>query len=325
MSSRFPYERVVVTGGAGFLGSYVVERLRGQGVENIFVPRSKDYDLVRAENIRRLYDDANPDLVIHLAAVVGGIGANRANPGRFFYDNLMMGAQLMEEARLRGVRKFVAVGTICAYPKFTPVPFKEDDLWNGYPEETNAPYGLAKKMMLVQSQAYREQYGFNSIFLLPVNLFGARDNFDPQSSHVIPALMRKCVEAMRQGEDHITCWGTGAATREFLHADDCARGILLAAEKYDKSEPVNLGAGFEISIKDLAEKIAALIGFKGRLVWDASQPDGQPRRRLDTSRAEREFGFRAQIGFDEGLKQTIEWYRHFVMPALAPASQNGQS
>jgi GDP-L-fucose synthase len=308
MSSGFPYERVVVTGGAGFLGSYVVEKLRGRGVENIFVPRSKDYDLVRAENIRRLYDDANPDLVIHLAAVVGGIGANRANPGRFFYDNLMMGAQLMEEARLRGVRKFVALGTICAFPKFTPVPFKEDDLWNGYPEETNAPYGLAKKMMLVQSQAYREQYGFNSIFLLPVNLYGMRDNFDPQSSHVIPALIRKCVKAMRRGEDHINCWGTGAATREFLHADDCARGILLATEKYDKSEPVNLGAGFEISIKDLAEKIAALTGFKGRLVWDASQPDGQPRRSLDTSRAEREFGFRARIGFDEGLNQTIEWY-----------------
>jgi GDP-L-fucose synthase len=310
MSSGFPYERVVVTGGAGFLGSYVIEKLRERGVEKVFVPRSKDYDLVKAENIRRLYDDANPDLVIHLAAVVGGIGANRANPGRYFYENLMMGVQLIEEARLRGVRKFVALGTICAFPKFTPVPFKEDDLWNGYPEETNAPYGLAKKMMLVQSQAYREQYGFNSIFLLPVNLFGARDNFDPQSSHVIPALIRKCVEAMRRGEDHITCWGTGAATREFLHADDCARGILLATEKYDKSEPVNLGAGFEISIKDLAEKIAALTGFKGRLVWDASQPDGQPRRRLETSRAEREFGFRAQIGFDEGLKQTIEWYRN---------------
>jgi GDP-L-fucose synthase len=310
MPSRFPYERVVVTGGSGFLGSYVVENLRERGVENIFVPRKQDYDLVRAENIRRLYEDANPDLVIHLAAVVGGIGANRANPGKFFYDNLMMGAQLMEEARLRGVRKFVALGTICAYPKFTPVPFKEDDLWNGYPEETNAPYGLAKKMMLVQSQAYREQYGFNSIFLLPVNLYGVRDNFDPQSSHVIPALIRKCVEAMRRGEGHINCWGTGAATREFLHADDCARGILLATEKYDKSEPVNLGAGFEISIKNLAEKIAALTGFKGRLVWDASQPDGQPRRSLDTSRAEREFGFRARIGFDEGLKQTIEWYRN---------------
>jgi len=310
MSNGFPYERVIVTGGAGFLGSYLVEKLRERGVENILVPRSKDYDLVRAENIRRLYDDANPDLVIHLAAVVGGIGANRASPGRFFYDNLMMGAQLMEEARLRGVRKFVALGTICAFPKFTPVPFKEDDLWNGYPEETNAPYGLAKKMMLVQSQAYREQYGFNSIFLLPVNLYGMRDNFDPRSSHVIPALIRKCFEAMSRGEDHINCWGTGAATREFLHADDCARGILLATEKYDKSEPVNLGAGFEISIKDLAEKIAALTGFKGRLVWDASQPDGQPRRSLDTSRAEREFGFRARIGFDEGLKQAIEWYRN---------------
>ncbi|MGH9768755.1 MAG: GDP-L-fucose synthase family protein [Blastocatellia bacterium] len=310
MSNRFPYERVVVTGGAGFLGSYVVEKLRARGVENIFVPRRKDYDLVRAENIRRLYDDANPDLVIHLAAVVGGIGANRANPGKYFYDNLMMGSQLMEEARLRGVRKFVAIGTICAYPKFTPVPFKEDDLWKGYPEETNAPYGLAKKMMLVQSQAYREQYGFNSIFLLPVNLFGARDNFDLQSSHVILALIRKCVEAVRTGRDHIACWGTGVVTREFLHADDCARGIVLATEKYDRSDPVNLGAGFEISIKDLAEKIAVLTGFKGRLVWDATQPDGQPRRCLDTSRAEREFGFRARIGFDEGLKQTIEWYRN---------------
>ena len=314
MSNKFPYERVVVTGGAGFLGSYVVEKLRERGVENIVVPRSKDYDLVKVENIRRLYDEARPDLVIHLAAVVGGIGANRANPGRYFYDNLMMGVQLIEEARLRGVKKFLATGTICAYPKFTPVPFKEDDLWNGYPEETNAPYGLAKKMMLVQSQAYRDQYGFNSIFLLPVNLYGARDNFDLQSSHVIPALIRKCVEAIRRGEDQIVCWGTGAATREFLHADDCARGILLAAEKYDKSDPVNLGAGFEISIRDLAEKIAALTGFKGRLVWDASQPDGQPRRRLDTSRAEREFGFRAQIGFDEGLKQTIDWYRSQTDP-----------
>jgi GDP-L-fucose synthase len=310
MSSEFPYERVVVTGGAGFLGSYVVEKLRERGVENIFVPRSKDYDLVRAENIRRLYDDANPDLVIHLAAVVGGIGANRANPGRYFYDNLVMGTQLIEEARLRGVRKFVALGTICAYPKFTPVPFKEDDLWNGYPEETNAPYGLAKKMMLVQSQAYRDQYGFNSIFLLPVNLYGAGDNFDPKSSHVIPALIRKCVEAIRRGEDQVVCWGTGVATREFLHADDCARGILLATEKYDKSEPVNLGVGFEISIRELSEKIAALTGFRGRLVWDASQPDGQPRRRLDTSRAEREFGFSARIGFDEGLKLTIDWYRN---------------
>lgn len=320
MSNRFPYERVVVTGGAGFLGSYVVEKLRARGVENIFVPRSGEFDLVRRENIQRLYDTAAPDLVIHLAAVVGGIGANRANPGKYFYENLMMGAQLIEEARLRsndsdksgnpgGVKKFVAIGTICAYPKFTPVPFREDDLWNGYPEETNAPYGLAKKMMLVQSQAYREQYGFNSVFLLPVNLYGPRDNFDMQSSHVIPALIRKCVEAVRNGENQIVCWGSGQVTREFLHADDCAEAILMAAEKYDGSEPVNIGAGFEISIKDLAEKIADLTGFQGRLVWDTSQPDGQPRRCLDTSRAERAFGFRARISFDEGLKQTIDWYR----------------
>lgn len=309
MSNQFPYQRVVVTGGAGFLGSYLIDKLRERGVGKIFIPRSRDYDLVRIEDVRRLYHDADPDLVIHLAAVVGGIGANRANPGRYFYDNLMMGVQLMEEARLRGVRKFVATGTICAYPKFTPVPFKEDDLWNGYPEETNAPYGLAKKMMLVQSQAYREQYGFNSIFLLPVNLYGPRDNFDLQSSHVIPALIRKCVEAIQTGSEQITCWGTGRVTREFLHAQDCAEGIMLATEKYDKSDPVNLGSGFEISIKDLAEKIAALTGFKGRLVWDSSQPDGQPRRCLDVTRAEREFGFRARIGFDQGLKQTIDWFK----------------
>lgn len=308
MDNKFPYERVIVTGGAGFLGSYVVRKLRERGVERIFVPRSREYDLVRAENIRRLYDDAQPDLVIHLAAVVGGIGANRDNPGKYFYDNLMMGVQLIEEGRVRGLKKFVATGTICAYPKFTPVPFKEDDLWNGYPEETNAPYGLAKKMMLVQSQSYREQYGFNSIFLLPVNLYGPRDNFDLHSSHVIPALIRKCVEAVRRGEDEIPCWGTGAATREFLHAEDCAEGLLMAAERYDKSDPVNLGAGFEISIRDLAEKIGRLTGFKGRFVWDRSKPDGQPRRCLDTSRAEREFGFHARIGFDEGLRQTIDWY-----------------
>jgi len=308
MPDKFPYERVVVTGGAGFLGSYVVERLRQRGVENIIIPRRKDYDLVKIEDVRRLYDDAQPDLVIHLAAVVGGIGANRVNPGKYFYENLMMGVQLMDEARLRNLKKFVATGTICAYPKFTPVPFKEDDLWNGYPEETNAPYGLAKKMMLVQSQAYRQQYDFNSIFLLPVNLYGPRDNFDPESSHVIPALIRKCVEAIKANADHITCWGTGVATREFLHAEDCAEGLVLAAEKYDKSEPVNLGAGFEISIKDLTEKIVALTGFKGRIEWDASKPDGQPRRCLETTRAEREFGFRARIGFDEGLRQTIDWY-----------------
>jgi GDP-L-fucose synthase len=310
--SNFPYQRVVVTGGAGFLGSYVVAKLQARGVEHVFVPRSRDYDLVQGEAVRRLYADTNPDLVIHLAAVVGGIGANRDNPGKYFYENLMMGAQMIEQARQHGIKKFVATGTICAYPKFTPVPFKEDDLWNGYPEETNAPYGLAKKMMLVQSQAYREQYGYNSIFLLPVNLYGPRDNFDPHSSHVIPALIRKCVEAQTSGADHITCWGTGAATREFLHADDCAEGLLLAAERYDKSDPVNLGAGFEISIKNLAELIVKLTGFKGGIEWDASKPDGQPRRCLDTARAAREFGFRARIGFEEGLRQTIDWYREFA-------------
>jgi GDP-L-fucose synthase len=310
MTDKFPYKRVAVTGGSGFLGSYVVEKLRERGVDHIFLPRRKEYDLVNLENVRRMYDDAEPDLVIHLAAVVGGIGANRANPGRYFYENLMMGAQLMEEARLRGIRKFIAIGTICAYPKFTAVPFKEDDLWNGYPEETNAPYGLAKKMMIVQSQAYRDQYGFNSITLLPVNLYAPRDSFDPQTSHVIPALIRKCLEANESGAGKITCWGTGKATREFLHARDCAEGILLAAERYDKSDPVNLGAGFEISIKDLAEKIAGMAGFKGRIEWDASQPEGQPQRCLDTTRAEREFRFRAHIDFADGLRETIEWYKN---------------
>ena len=305
----FPYERVVVTGGAGFLGSYVIEKLKARGCEHIFVPRRAEYDLVKADAIKRLYDDAQPDLVIHLAAVVGGIGANRENPGKYFYENLMMGVQLIDEARLRGIKKFVATGTICAYPKFTPVPFKEDDLWNGYPEETNAPYGIAKKAMLVQSQAYREQYGFNSIFLLPVNLYGPRDNFDLNSSHVIPALIRKCVEAVRTGADEVTCWGTGQVTREFLHAADCAEGLLLAAEKYNSSAPVNLGAGFEITIKDLAEKIAALTGFHGKLVWDSSQPDGQPRRSLDVERARAAFGFQAALGFDKGLQETIDWYR----------------
>lgn len=306
--NKFPYQRVVVTGGAGFLGSYVTQGLRDRGVEEIIIPRRRDYDLVKIEQVRRLYDETRPDLVIHMAAVVGGIGANRANPGRYFYDNLMMGVQLLDEAYRRSIPKFVGLGTICAYPKFTPVPFREEDLWNGYPEETNAPYGLAKKMMLVQSQAYREQYGYNSIFLLPVNLYGPRDNFDLQSSHVIPALIRKCVEAIERREERIVCWGSGAVTREFLHAADCAEGILRASESYNSSEPVNLGSGFEISIRDLAEKIAQLTGFTGELVWDPTQPDGQPRRCLDVTRAEREFGFRARIGFDEGLRQTIDWY-----------------
>jgi GDP-L-fucose synthase len=306
-------KRVVVTGGAGFMGSRVVERLRAAGALP-FVPRSKDYNLVDGAAVKQLFRDARPELVIHAAAVVGGIGANRANPGRFFYENLMMGAQSLEEARLAGVRKFVAIGTICAYPKFTPVPFKEEDLWTGYPEETNAPYGLAKKMLLVQSQAYRQQYQFNSIFLLPVNLYGPGDNFDPSSSHVIPALIRKVVEAKRDGKDEIEVWGTGRATREFLYVDDCAEAIVLAAERYDGAEPVNIGAGFEISIKDLAELIVKLAGWKGRLRWDATKPDGQPRRCLDTGRATREFGFKANTSFEEGLKRTIESYAKTVSP-----------
>jgi len=289
------------------MGSRVVERLRAAGAD-VFVPRSREYNLVDGGAVKRLFQDARPEIVIHAAAVVGGIGANRANPGRFFYENLMMGAQTLEEARLGGVKKFVAIGTICAYPKFTPVPFKEEDLWTGYPEETNAPYGLAKKMLLVQSQAYRQQYRFNSIFLLPVNLYGPGDNFDPASSHVIPALIRKVVEAKRDGKDEIEVWGTGRATREFLYVDDCAEAIVLAAERYDGAEPVNIGAGFEISIKDLAELIVRLAGFKGRLRWDASKPDGQPRRCLDTGRATREFGFQARTSFEEGLKRTIDSY-----------------
>ena len=301
--------RVVVTGGAGFLGSYVVERLRTAGCESITIPRSAEYDLRDRAAIKRLYEAARPDLVIHLAAVVGGIGANQENPGRYFYDNLIMGVELIEEARKRGVEKFIALGTICSYPKHTPIPFREEELWNGYPEETNAPYGLAKKMMLVQSQSYREQYGFNSIFLLPVNLYGPRDNFDSASSHVIPALIGKCVEAISRNERAVEVWGTGRATREFLYADDCARGILLAAENYDSSEPVNLGAGFEISIADLARLIARLTGFQGDFRWDASRPDGQPRRCLDVTRAKERFGFAAEVGFEEGLRRTIDWYR----------------
>jgi GDP-L-fucose synthase len=308
--TTFPFERVVVTGGAGFLGTYVVRKLKERGCSNVIVPRSSDYNLVDMDAVRRLFDDARPDLVIHLAAVVGGIAANQQNPGRYFYENLMMGAQLIEEARIRSLPKFVAVGTICSYPKFTPVPFKEDDLWNGYPEETNAPYGLAKKMMLVQAESYRAQYGLNSIFLLPVNLYGPRDNFEPLSSHVIPALIRKCVDARRAHADEIVCWGSGNVTREFLHVEDCARGIMLAAEKYNEPDPVNLGAGFEISIRDLVEKIVRLSSFKGRVVWDRSKPDGQPRRSLDVSRAWERFGFRASISFEDGLKQTIEWYEN---------------
>ena len=301
-------KRVVVTGGAGFLGQVVVEELRTKGCKHITVPRSSQFDLRKTSAIRKLYAQARPDMVIHLAAVVGGIGANRENPGKFFYDNLMMGVELMEQARQMEIAKFVAIGTICAYPKFCPVPFKEDTIWDGYPEETNAPYGLAKKMLLVQSQAYRQQYGFNSIYLLPVNLYGPGDNFDPKSSHVIPALIRKCVEARERGDDHITVWGTGRATREFLYVDDAARGIVLAAEKFNSSEPVNLGAGFEISIKKLTQLIVKLTKFKGKIIWDKTKPDGQPRRCLDTTRARKEFGFEAKVSFEVGLKKTIAWY-----------------
>ena len=300
-------ERVVVTGGAGFLGSFVVEALERRGAA-VFVPRSKEYDLVDSGAVRRLYEDARPTMVIHLAATVGGIGANMKEPGRFFYTNLMMGVQMMEVGRLAGLRKFVAAGTVCSYPKFAPVPFTEDDLWNGYPEETNAPYGLAKKMLLVQSQSYRAQYGFNSIFLLPVNLYGPRDNFDLETSHVIPALIRKCLEAKLAGRPEIVVWGSGTPTREFLYVEDAAEGLLLAAERFDESDPVNLGSGREISIRDLVGVIAKQTGFTGRIVWDASRPDGQPRRHLDTSRAERAFGFRASTSFEDGLARTVRWY-----------------
>jgi GDP-L-fucose synthase len=301
--------RIVVTGGAGFLGRHVVAELRRRGVTEVVVPRRKDYDLVEREAARRLLQDARPNLVLHLAARVGGIGANRDNPGSFFYDNLMMGVQLLEECRQQGIEKVVTVGTICAYPKFTPVPFREDDVWNGYPEETNAPYGLAKKMLLVQGQAYRQQYGLDVIHLLPVNLYGPHDNFDPASSHVIPALIKKCEEALAQGAGAIEVWGTGKASREFLYVEDAARGICMAAADYSGPEPVNLGAGFEITIKDLVELIARLVGFKGQIRWDPNKPDGQPRRCLDISRAERHFGFRATTSFEEGLRRTIEWYR----------------
>jgi GDP-L-fucose synthase len=307
--SYFEQRRFVVTGGSGFLGSYVVAGLQARGAQHVAVARSRDYDLVDRDGVRKLYRELRPDVVIHLAAVVGGIGANRENPGRFFYENLMMGTQLIEEGRQHGLQKLVAIGTICAYPKFTPVPFKEDDLWLGYPEETNAPYGLAKKMMLVQGQAYRQQYGFNSIFLLPVNLYGPRDNFDPSLSHVIPALIKKAVDAQEKGERQLVCWGDGSPTREFLHAADAAEGILLAAEKYDGADPVNLGAGFEISIRDLTALIVKLVGFEGELVWDTSKPNGQPRRSLDVTRAREQFGFQAKRDFEAGLRETIAWYR----------------
>lgn len=301
-------KRVCVTGGAGFLGSFVTEKLKKRGA-NVFIPTIEEYDLVQQDSIRRMLNDSNPEIIIHLAAQVGGIGANREHPAEFFYNNLMMGVQLIHEAWKHGVEKFVALGTICAYPKFTPVPFKEDDLWIGYPEETNAPYGLAKKMLLVQSQAYRQQYGFNSIFLMPVNLYGPRDNFNPESSHVIPALIKKCLEAKASGADSIEVWGDGSPTREFLYVEDAAEGILLATEKYNSPEPVNLGSGMEISIKDLVELIARLTGFEGTLIWDTSKPNGQPRRRLNVERAEREFGFKAQVSFEEGLRRTIDWYK----------------
>ncbi len=304
-------KRVVVTGGAGFLGSFVVEKLRVRGCKEIVVPRRKDYDLRERGAIQRLYREAMPEMIIHLAAVVGGIGANKMNPGKFFYDNAIMGIQLMEEARHFGVQKFVAIGTICAYPKFTPAPFREEDLWNGYPEETNAPYGIAKKILQVQSAAYRQQYGFNSIFLLPVNLYGPRDNFDLETSHVIPALIRKCIEANESGAQEIICWGDGTPTREFLYVEDAAEAILLAAERYNKSDPVNIGSGFEITIRDLVDLIVRLTGFEGKIVWDTTKPNGQPRRLLDVSKAEKEFGFRAKVRLEEGLRRTIEWYQEF--------------
>jgi GDP-L-fucose synthase len=309
MSDFWKNQRFVVTGGSGFLGKVLTQKMKERGATEIFIPRIEDYDLVDPVAIDRLLEDAKPDVIIHLAAHVGGIGANSEHPAEFFYDNLMMGVQLMHKAWQTGVKKFVAIGTVCAYPKFTPVPFKEDDLWNGYPEETNAPYGLAKKMLLVQSQAYREQYGFNSIFLLPVNLYGPGDNFNLRSSHVIPALIRKCVEAEEKGIKEIEVWGDGSPTREFLYVDDAAEGIVLATEFYNESLPVNLGSGNEISIKNLAEKIAHLSGFTGELVWNTEKPNGQPRRFLDTTRAYEKFGFKAKMTFDEGLANTISWFQ----------------
>ncbi len=302
-------KRIMVTGGTGFLGTYVVQKLKERRCNNIFIPLHKDYDLVQMKAVKKAYQVFTPDIVVHLAGIVGGIGANQENPGKFFYDNLMMGVQLMEVGRQASVEKFVALGTICAYPKFTPAPFKEEDLWNGYPEETNAPYGLAKKMLLVQAQAYRRQYGFNAIYLLPVNLYGPGDNFDLQYSHVIPGMIRKCLEAIRNKQEEVVFWGTGRPTREFLYVEECAEAICLAAERYSKPEPVNIGSGFEISINGLAELIVELIGFKGRVIWDKAMPDGQPKRYLDTLKAENEFGFRAKTDLKTGLKKTIDWYR----------------
>lgn len=301
-------KRVWVTGGTGFLGSHVAEAFGRMTVAQVMATSRRDYDLREVEQIRAALRDLRPHLIVHLAAVVGGIGANRKYPGRFFYENAVMGIHLLEEARRFGVEKVTVLGTICAYPKFTPVPFREEHLWDGYPEETNAPYGLAKKMLLVQSQAYRQEYGFNSIYLLPVNLYGPRDNFDPESSHVIPALIRKAIEAKERGDRTMVCWGTGRATREFLYVEDCARAIVLASERYDEPDPVNIGSGMEISIRELAEKIASLCGFKGELIWDTTKPDGQPRRCLETKRAWEKFGFKAEVPFDEGLKRTIDWY-----------------
>ncbi len=301
-------KRICITGGAGFLGTHLQAQLRKYGAKELFIPTYPEYDLVKSEDIARLYEDAKPDVVIHLAAKVGGIGANREKPGEFFYDNLMMGVQLLHQAWQRDIEKFVAIGTICAYPKYTPIPFKEEDLWNGYPEETNAPYGLAKKMLLVQSQGYRQQYGYNSIYLLPVNLYGPGDNFNPASSHVIPALIKKCVDAREAGEPEIIAWGDGSPTREFIYVEDAAEAITLATMRYNDSEPVNIGSSFEISIKDLTELVARLTGFNGAIRWDTSKPNGQPRRKLDTHRAKEYFGFESHTNFEEGLKRTIAWY-----------------
>ena len=308
MISKLDEKRITITGGKGFLGKHLIRAFRNKGCRYITVADLPEYNLIRLEDVRKLYEETKPHIVVHLAAKVGGIGFNRENPGALFYENIMMGVQLIHEGHLHGIEKFVALGTICAYPKFTPIPFKEENLWNGYPEETNAPYGLAKKMMLVQAQAYRRQYDFNAIFLLPVNLYGPGDNFDPRSSHVIPALIKKCVDAVRSGEEEIVVWGTGDATREFFYVEDAAEAIVLASEKYDKSEPVNIGAGFEISIRVLVGLITELTGFTGRVVWDVTKPDGQPRRMLDTARAFQEFGFRARTNFREGLAKTIAWY-----------------